>query len=650
MSMSGEHAAVIGGKLFGHMTTTHKPAQAPRPRPSLLARLRYRLDNALARGPIVVIGYLGLVFLGVIFVVAVVAALARLSMGDGGSTTFPETFWQAMLRTLDPGTFSGDSGWPTRFVALVVTVTGIFLGGALIGLLANSVDQKVEELRRGRNPVLEAGHTLILGWSPQVARIIGELIVANESEKRATIVVLSREDKTVVEDVLRTAVPDTRTTRLVCRTGNPANPDDLERAAIAGARSIIVVRGDDGDAGVVKAVLAIRALDPQLARRHVVAELTEADNTRIIKAVTYGRVLTVSSDHVVAKVTAQACFQGGMAAVFTELLDFDGDELYFATVPDLAGHTYRDGLLAFENCSLLGRLTADGNVELNPPTDSVFGPGDQVIVVAEDDSTVAFTGFRAVDPPPPAVSERARPAPVRIAMVGWSGFGAMVLKELDEFLPVGSSVEVVVDKDLADPEPMKALTMEHAALTVRVGDGGPDHLRSLGEGAHPDQVVVLGYRDSLSVDDADARTLLTLLTLRTMWPAEAADHVRIVAELLDQQNLALADPVGVDDLIVSSALSSLLMAQLSEHAHLGAVFDDLFDAAGAVLEMRPAPELVKEEAMPFAAVVAAGAAAGASVIGYRIGATGSVVVNPAKSDAVTLGADDQIVLVATNDA
>jgi Trk K+ transport system NAD-binding subunit len=571
-------------------------------------------------------------------------------MGDGNPTNFPEAFWQSMLRTLDPGTFGGDQGWPTRIVALVVTVTGIFLGGALIGLLANSVDQKVEELRRGRNPVLESGHTLILGWSPQVARIISELVIANESERRAAIVVLSSEDKTVVEESLKAAVPDCRTTKLVCRSGNPANPDHLERAAIAGARSIVIVRGDDGDAGVVKAVLAVRALDPELARAHIVAELTEADNTRIIKAVTNGRVLTVSSDHVVAEVAAQACFQSGMAAVFTELLDFDGDEMYFATVPELAGHTYREALLAFETCSLMGWKPADGEVELNPPSDVVFGPRDQVIVVAEDDSTVAFGGFRPIDPPQPAARERALPQPVRIAMVGWSGFGAMVLKELDEFLPAGSNVEIVVDRDLADPEALKGLTMTHATLDVRVGDGGPDHLRGLGEGIHPDQVIVLGYRDALSVDDADARTLLTLLTLRLMWPAGDSDHVRIVAELLDQQNLALADPVGVDDLIVSSALSSLLMAQLSEHADLGAVFDDLFDAEGAVLEMRPAPELVKDEGMPFAAVVAAGGAVRASVIGYRLGATGAVVVNPSKAATVTLGPDDQVVMVSTNDA
>ena len=55
--------------------------------------------------------------------------------------------------------------------------------------------------------------------------------------------------------------------------------------------------------------------------------------------------------------TAQACLQGGLAAVFTDLLDFDGDEIYFAPVPELVGHTYAEALLGFETCSVIGIKT-----------------------------------------------------------------------------------------------------------------------------------------------------------------------------------------------------------------------------------------------------------------------------------------------------
>src|SRR3546814_3002622 len=91
--------------------------------------------------------------------------------------------------------------------------------------------------------------------------------------------------------------------------------------------------------------------------------------------------------------------------------------------------------------------------------------------------------------------------------------------------------------------------MEHASVQVHEGQGSHADLVALAATVSPQQVIVLGYRDVPSVDDADARTLLTLLGLRMIWPAEAADPARIVAELLVQRNLVLAAPAGVDDQI-----------------------------------------------------------------------------------------------------
>ena len=629
----------------GRMATSTSTAKPARSTPAMGAKLRYRFDRAMSRGPMVVIAYLAILSVVVMAVSAVVAVLADMTFAGGTGDSFPEAVWQAMLRTLDAGTFAAETAWPTRLLSLVVTLIGIFLAGSLIGLIANAVDQKVEELRRGRSPVIESGHSLILGWSDQVPRIVSELVIANESERHDAVVILARADKTVMEEAIREHVPDTRSTRVVCRSGNPAVPDDLERAAVNAARSIVIVRDDDGDAGVVKAVLAVRALDPDFTNCHVVAELAEADNARTLRAVTRGRVLTVSSDHVVAEVTAQACRQPGLASILTDLLDFDGDEIYFARIAELDGRRYDEALLSFERCSVLG-LVRDDTVVLNPPADTIVGPADTMILVAADDSAIAYTGRSGVSsapasPPRPTGAAAA----TRIALVGWSGFGAKVLEELDEFLPAGSRVDILIDRDLVDPAGLEGLSIANAEVHIHAGTGGPEDLERLSHTARPEQVIVLGYRDALSVDNADARTLLTLLGLRLLWPSGGDHGVRIVAELLDQRNLVLAAPAGIDDLIVSNALSSLLMAQLSEHAELQAVFDDLFDAEGAALEMRRADALVAPQPMAYAGVVAAAAATGASAFGFRL-ASGEVRVNPPKSEIVTLGADDRVALIS----
>jgi hypothetical protein len=607
-------------------------------------RLRYRFDNALARGPMVIILYLAVLSLVIMVVAAVVALVLDFTFGGAVGNSLGEQLWQSMLRTLDAGSFAADTAWPTRILGLVITLAGIFLAGSLIGLIANAVDQRVEDLRRGHGPVIESGHSLILGWSPQVPRIISELVMANESESSAAVVVLAAHDKTAMEEAVRELISDPKRTRIVCRSGNPALPDDLRRVGVLDARSIVAVRGEDGDAGVVKAVLAVRAVDPTMSGAHVVAELADPDNIRAVDAVSRGAVLTVSSEDVVAEVAAQACLRNGLAAVFADLLDFDGAEMYFTSAAPLDGRTYLEALQAYERSSVIGVLTADGAVALNPDGGTSLNPADQLIVVAEDDSTIVCTGVQVVDAPP--VTSTARVAePVDVLLVGWSHFGAKVLRELDEFLPGGSTVTIRLDPDLAAIDDPGGLTMEHATLQVVADASGPDALLSLASGPAPDQVVVLGYRDSMTADDADARTLLTLLALRTVWPVADPDHVRIVAELLDQRNLVLADPVGVDDLIVSDALTSLLMAQLSERAELHAVFAELFDASGESVELLPAATVVPPTAVTFGVVVAAAATLGASAFGYRLGATGEVVLNPAKSATLTFTDVDQIIVI-----
>src|SRR5205814_442106 len=64
----------------------------------------------------------------------------------------------------------------------------------------------------------------------------------------------------------------------------------------------------------------------------------------------------------------------------------------------------------------------------------------------------------------------------------------------------------------------------------------------------------------------------------------------IVSELLDDRDRQLAQVTKVDDVIVSEKVISLMVAQLSENPWLEQVFDDLFDAEGSEIYMRPAEE------------------------------------------------------------
>ena len=71
------------------------------------------------------------------------------------------------------------------------------------------------------------------------------------------------------------------------------------------------------------------------------------DSTGSMTAEAFGeRLRTVNSFDVVARVTAQSCRQSGLSVVVQELLDFDGDEIYFEDAAPLVGRTFREALLA----------------------------------------------------------------------------------------------------------------------------------------------------------------------------------------------------------------------------------------------------------------------------------------------------------------
>ena len=132
---------------------------------------------------------------------AVISATGFVQEGfEGPRLSFGEAMWESLMRTLDSGTMGGDTGSGFRAVMLFVTLGGIFVVSALIGVLNNGIESQMERLRKGRSHVLESNHTLVLGWSAQIFTILNELMTANENQPNARIVILADKDKVDMED------------------------------------------------------------------------------------------------------------------------------------------------------------------------------------------------------------------------------------------------------------------------------------------------------------------------------------------------------------------------------------------------------------------------------------------------------------------
>ncbi|HWL65729.1 MAG TPA: potassium transporter TrkA, partial [Actinomycetota bacterium] len=513
-------------------------------------RARYRFDTLLAKGTVSLVVWLALATLLLIGVAALILVVTGIRYSPE-SQGFMEALWVSLVRTLDPGVVGADAGWAFRAVGLLVTVGGIFIVSTLIGLLAAGINTKLDELRKGRSLVLEKGHTLILGWSPKIMTIITELMIANENQAHSSIVVLAAEDKVFMEDEIRTRVRFNGKTKVVCRTGNPADPLDLHIANPLEAKSVVVLTGAEeaADAQVIKAVLALLTLDPDFEHLNVVAELTDEQDAAALRRTTRNRISTVVSSDVISRITAQVCRQSGLSAVYQELLDFGGDEIYFANEPRVAGLSFRDALMSFETSTLIGIRYADGQIELNPSMDTTLKEDDEVIAISEDDDTVTFTGASQNGDHPIVEGPKSDAEVVeRILMIGWSFLGPLILKQLDHYLAPGSHVHVVFDPELSGrAHPEVDTRFDNLTLAVTPGDA-TDHifLESLVRDGSFDHVIVVCYR-TMPAAESDAKTLMTLVQLRQVMREEGTGaHVSIVTELLEPTDVALAQVANPD--------------------------------------------------------------------------------------------------------
>jgi ion channel POLLUX/CASTOR len=644
-------------------------------------RLRYAFDNYMARGTIALI--LGLFALSVLIIVSISLLVIVLGLAepieDDQAPPFIRTVWNALMRTLDAGTMGGDVGSPLFLLAmLAVTLGGIFIVATLIGVLSTGLEGKLEELRKGRSRVIERGHIVILGWSQQVFPILEELIAANSNQKRSVIVVLADEDKVLMEDAIRERIANMKRTRVVCRRGSPIDLDDIDIASVQTSRSIIVLapENDDPDSDVIKTLLAITN-DPDRRKEpyHVVAEIRDERNLEVARMVGRDEVELVLTGELIARITAQACRQSGLSVVYTELLDFGGDEIYFARTPELVGRTFGDVLGAFEESTVIGIRPAGRSPVVDPPMETVLGPEDELIVISEDDDTIRVRqpgGDGEVEEAAIRPAEPRPELPERTLVLGWNWKAPAIIRELDHYVAPGSALHVVADV------PEAAALLEQVArdgrnqsVTFRIGDTTDRRVLDALDVTSFQHVIILCYSEHLDPQRADARTLVTLLHLRDI--ASRTGHVfSITSEMLDMRNRALAEVTRADDFIVSGRLVSLLMSQIAENKALNGVFRDIFDADGAEIYLRPASDYVDlGRPVSFYTVVEAARRRGEVALGYRIrpgtgplpaasddGASAGpvagvsavpptgVVVNPRKSRAVVFDANDRVIVLA----
>jgi K+/H+ antiporter YhaU regulatory subunit KhtT len=627
---------------------------------SLLERIRYLFDNTLSKGP------MGLLFWLALFVSIVIITVSIFvwTMGVSSKSSILEQAYLYMISSFGAADADTDGTWLFRFASLFVMFSGIFVMGTLISILTTTIDGKINQLRRGRSRIIESDHTIILGWSEEILVLIKELVIANDNHPNSCITILADADKIEMEDKIHAVLDAKCKTRIVCRSGNPALILDLDLVSINTAKSIVILESANDTSGlsIMKTILAIvnnpnRRIEPY----HIV---TAVDNPKIIdsiKLISEDEVEIIYKGEFISKIEAQTLLQAGLSSVITDLLDFEGDEIYFQKQPELNGKSYKEIALSYDTSAVIGFITNKGDVLLNPTPDTKLGTNDQIIAISNDDDTIIMSDKKDSPIAKDVICHDApkAPKPINILMLGWNQNSLSLIQHLSDSTPTGS--KIVVAANCADSKlqvekftALTNLTLEH----IEINPTERSQLEGLTYN-NVDHVAILpcynviGNNKPLTLSQLDANTLVTLLNIQHI--RQKNDYpLTITSEILDLKNRILVNSADNDDFVVSDHLISLALAQVSENKALGPVFDTLFNPYNSEIYLKPITNYVKiGQPINFLTVVAAGLHQNETVIGYRLNSKNThlesnTVLNPNKQSVLDFSAKDEIIVLAEN--
>ncbi|GLT77308.1 hypothetical protein SLA2020_489060 [Shorea laevis] len=260
------------------------------------------------------------------------------------------------------------------------------------GEVSNVISEEVDSLSNGKSKDIQKNHILVLGWSEKLGSLLKQLAMTGKSGGGGVVVVLAERDEEEMEMDITKLEFDFMGTSVICRGGSPLTLADLKRVSVSNARAVIVLGSDQNayqsDARALMVVLTLNEVKEGLGG-HVVVEMSDLDNEPLVRLVGRELVETVVAHDAIGRLMIQCALQPGLAQIWKDILGFENCGFYFKRWPQLDGQRFGDVLISFPDAVPCGIKVSGCKIILNPDDDYALREGDEILVIAEDDSTYA---------------------------------------------------------------------------------------------------------------------------------------------------------------------------------------------------------------------------------------------------------------------
>lgn len=609
----------------------------------------YRVNSVFTRGTTALVSMLFGISLVVVFLVSL---LAFSSMSGWSNNDAFLSIWKTTMYILDPGNLaSEDSSVFIIFLMGFITLLGIFITSTLIGIINNAIQDKLYNLRNKNIKIIEKAHTIIIGFNENTFLIIGELIEANKNRNHPTIVVLGDVSRAEMEDRLGLRVPNRQNTKIICLSGKGTDLNLLDLTSLTESRSIIVNEEDDFKS--LKTVLSIvKCIENEHLpyNTHITLFVHNEHNLEVMKIASKGYAEVLHFESIISRIIALTTFQPGLSAVFQELFDFVGNEIYIEHFTGLEGKRFDEILDLFENATVIG--IKNGITRLNPPMNTVIKESDDIILIAEDD------GVSKIKLPQPNIEDlsdlletsKTNRLNNETLILETNELLPRILVELDKYYAKGTAVTLVTSFSTPNVD---GLTLMNIKLDIKVLDiYNPSVLKELLSKPFRHALLMSTVHDNEEV--SDSRTMMLLMHLRNFIKQHDLE-LSITSEMKQPSNQKIIESANISDFVVSNNIIALMVSQISENKDLIAVFEDLLDEEGAEIYVYPSTFFFKEKShLSVRSAIRYFAQQSKILIGYKLKQdshfdnTEKIYINPPKDEKITAG-DNLSFIIITNE-
>jgi hypothetical protein len=586
---------------------------------------------------------------------------------------------------MSPDQLADNHKWSARIVLLAITLGGLLLISTLISILNSVIERRMEFLHRGRGEVLLSGHIVVLNWNKFGLRVIRE--IANSAEPGhppRQITVLCDEDPiSLMHEIVAALAANGELEAsslhkrymhhpekwITIRRGSATNTSDLTNlTSINNAHSVIILQNqDDSESRTIRTVLAI---DATLAKSSTNSVSNKQDSLPVVTFVEHHALATrldtrlsliakgaekdrrylnyipLSPDDIRHGIETQVSRHRGLSAVYQDLFNFGGHELYIVD-GNFIGGTFGEFLGQSEDATPLC-LMNDQGINFWPNWDQELSH-HHVVVLAEN-KTLAHRSI-ATNSALQIIGLRSNRqyidlAPENYLFVGWNSSSLRIAQALEQILPNGSRLSII----LRSNDEIPVLSDFSGSPILLFNNQIPDPLDDAEFLETIDHVVVFAD-EKATAGESDAMVLVDLVACRhhVNQINDLQRRFTVVAELRTRSSRYIAGVRLADDLLVNDSLMASTAVQLAFTPELEPIFL-------ALLSIDDPVELVTRHVNKLGSdlvgktwrdlVMKVAQETGEIAIGFRrvVNDEPEVVLNPSRT--LMLQSQDEIVLLS----